>query len=574
MFKKRQGRFKFSNIKIGLKFGIALSVSITFFIISAVIIFFQIQEVKKDLAYLERTSKNSIMITEIASLFREKDVRIADYINTPKEAYLEEYNALNDSLTMLLIELKPQLETNEELAILSDIDKYDKDVNHLFLNEIVPVVKSGDKAQASLNRGKTQILRSSTVKKVDDLRSILDSHQAAADQQVNQNLNLTITVLIIAIILSTLIGIVIVYLINRIVQRNLKKVIVMAKEISDGNLTVEESTYTGKDEIGQLSSAMNIMLVSLKDMVAKISTVSETVTSQSEEMTQSAIEVKEGSRQVAATMQELSAGAESQANDSSDLSEAMSTFIDKIHEANNNGQHIHESSTFVLKLTNEGGQLMDSSVNQMNSIDQIFKVAVEKVKGLDEQSKEISTLVGVIKAIADQTNLLALNAAIEAARAGEHGRGFAVVADEVRKLAEQVSVSVSDITEIVSGIQKESGDVVTSLEEGYNQVEKGSHQITTTGKTFEKINQSVSDMVTRIQDVSENLKDIVVRSEQMSQSIENIASVSEESAAGIEQTSASIQQTSSSMEEIAGSADQLSILAEELNSQVRRFKLS
>jgi methyl-accepting chemotaxis protein len=573
MFKKRKSLFKLSNVKIGWKFGIALGISIALFCISAVVVFFQIQGIKDDLSYLDRKSDNSVIITEIASLIRSKDVRIADYLNTPKEMYIEEFNEIDESLTLLLVELKPQLTTNEELVLLGDIDKADEDIKALFLNDMVPTMKSGDQAAASLNRGKTQILRSGVVKKLEELRGILDSQRDTAMAQVSKNLNSTIVELLIAIVLSTVIGIVIIFLMNRIVKKNLNKVIDMAKEISDGNLTIEENRYTGKDEIGQLSSAMNVMLVSLQDMVQQISTVSSTVTSQSEELTQSANEVKEGSRQVAATMQELSAGSESQANDSSDLSESMSSFIDRIHEANTNGQHIQESSTFVLKLTNEGEKLMESSVNQMNSIDQIFKTAVEKVKGLDEQSKEISTLVGVIKAIADQTNLLALNAAIEAARAGEHGKGFAVVADEVRKLAEQVSISVSDITGIVAGIQKESGEVVTSLEDGYHQVEKGSEQIHTTGKTFENINQSVSEMVSRIQVVSVNLMDIVERSEQMSQSIENIASVSEESAAGIEQTSASIQQTTSSMEEIAGTADQLSMLAEDLNNQVRRFKL-
>ncbi|MBE4909611.1 HAMP domain-containing protein [Bacillus luteolus] len=574
MFKKRPSLLKFSNLKIGWKFGIALGLSIALFCASAVIIFFQIQGVKTELTSLEKKSNNSIIITEIASLIRSKDARIADYISSPKEAYIKEYNEIDESLTLFLVELKPQLTSNEEIVILGEIDKADEEINTLFLNSIGPAIKSGDQSVALLSRGKTQILRSGVVKKLEELRSILDNQRDTAMKQVSMSLNSAITNLLIAIALSTVLGILIVYLINRIVHKNLNNVIKMAKEISEGNLTIDENSYTGKDEIGQLSSAMNVMLISLRDMVTKISNVSETVTSQSEELTQSANEVKEGSRQVAATMQELSAGSESQANDSSELSEAMSTFIDKIQGANTNGQLIHDSSNYVLKLTKDGSQLMDSSVKQMNSIDEIFNVAVDKVKGLDKHSKEISTLVGVIKAIADQTNLLALNAAIEAARAGEHGKGFAVVADEVRKLAEQVSVSVSDITGIVAGIQKESGEVVTSLEEGYHQVEKGSEQIQTTGKTFETINQSVLEMVTRIQDVSNNLKEIVSSSELMSQSIVNIASVSEESAAGIEQTSASIQQTTSSMEEIAGSANQLSVLAEELNGQVRRFKLS
>src|SRR5690606_7168409 len=198
----------------------------------------------------------------------------------------------------------------------------------------------------------------------------------------------------------------------------------------------------------------------------------------------------------------------------------------------------------------------------------IVQESVEKVKGLDSQSQDISKLVSVINDIADQTNLLALNAAIEAARAGEHGRGFAVVADEVRKLAEQVSVSVSDITEIVASIQRESTNVVQSLQLGYEEVAKGATQVKTTGDTFAEIDRAIGEMVSNIQIITSNLATMSNDSQEISATIQEIASISEESAAGVEQTSASTQQTSSIMEEIAKSSKDLSIVSEELNELV------
>ena len=143
----------------------------------------------------------------------------------------------------------------------------------------------------------------------------------------------------------------------------------------------------------------------------------------------------------------------------------------------------------VLQITENGNELMAHSVDQMDKIYDLVKDSVQKVMGLDHQSKEIANLVVVIQKIADQTNLLALNAAIEAARAGENGRGFAVVADEVRKLAEQVAQSIGGITGIVNNIQNESTNVVESLTKGYEQVEKGSNQIKMTGESFESINR-------------------------------------------------------------------------------------
>ncbi|WP_420827531.1 methyl-accepting chemotaxis protein [Amphibacillus cookii] len=199
--------------------------------------------------------------------------------------------------------------------------------------------------------------------------------------------------------------------------------------------------------------------------------------------------------------------------------------------------------------------------------------SVLKVQGLDSQTREINKLTKVINDIAEQTNLLALNAAIEAARAGEHGKGFAVVADEVRKLAEQVTVSASDITEIVTTIQSESSVVTDTLQSGYKQVEQGTTEMTKTNDKFNEISYSVTDMVGRIDTVSSNLLTILESSEEMNTKIQKIAAISQESAAGVEQVSASSQQTSVSMEEVVNSSDELAKLSEGLNDIIREFKL-
>lgn len=272
-------------------------------------------------------------------------------------------------------------------------------------------------------------------------------------------------------------------------------------------------------------------------------------------------------------MQELAAGSETQAHNASELASVMNTFVERVHDANENGLRIEENSKDVLSMTNDGSELMKKSIQQMEKIHAIVNESVKKVAGLDKQSQEISNLVTVIKDVADQTNLLALNAAIEAARAGEHGKGFAVVADEVRKLAEQVSNSVTDITGIVDNIQKETFFVSDSLQTGYKEVEQGKIQIESTGETFEGISSAVKEMVNSITTIGQNLSEITASTQVMNGSVEEVASVSEESAAGIEQTAASVQQTSSIMEEVAGSSKHLADLAEELNALVGEFKL-
>ena len=219
-------------------------------------------------------------------------------------------------------------------------------------------------------------------------------------------------------------------------------------------------------------------------------------------------EIYQGSNQIAATMEELASGFEQQSNSTADLTESMEEFSTGIGIANENGLSMVQSFDEVLQITENGNELMAHSVDQMDKIYDLVKDSVQKVMGLDHQSKEIANLVVVIQKIADQTNLLALNAAIEAARAGENGRGFAVVADEVRKLAEQVAQSIGGITGIVNNIQNESTNVVESLTKGYEQVEKGSNQIKMTGESFENINRSVGEMMGKIKHISSNLTEI------------------------------------------------------------------
>ncbi|MDI7741196.1 methyl-accepting chemotaxis protein [Lysinibacillus fusiformis] len=390
------------------------------------------------------------------------------------------------------------------------------------------------------------------------------------NQPANEILQWNLIVMGIALV----IGILIIWLFANHISNPIRKVMKRMEHIANGDLTREQLEITTKDETGQLANGLNDLQLKLKEMIHNISQASHLITGHSEELTQSANEVKSGAEQVAKTMEEIASGTESQASHASDLSSSMGTYVEKVEEANENGERIHQSSNEVLNLTEGGSKLMLQSIEQMTNIDRIVQSSVQKVQQLDSQTNEISKLVTVIREVAEQTNLLALNAAIEAARAGEQGRGFAIVAEEVRKLAEQVASSVSDITQIVDRIQTDSSEVANELQAGYIEVEKGTSKLKSTGETFEKINDSVKAMVDNIQTVSESLLIIKSTSQEMNSSIEEIASISEEAAAGVEQTSASTQQTSSSMEEVAASSEELAKLAKELNDLIQHFKLA
>ncbi|OCS93742.1 methyl-accepting chemotaxis protein [Caryophanon latum] len=344
-------------------------------------------------------------------------------------------------------------------------------------------------------------------------------------------------------------------------------------KLADGDLTDAPMNAQREDEIGYLMASSNKLSTSLQNVIGSLQHVSENVAANSEEVAQSANEVKEGSNKVAIAMQDITDGMALQDARTTNLVDVLSEFKVGVEASTAGGQQLATLATDVQRLTTNGQHQMTTTLGQMNTIDRIVNDAVYKVENLREKSTEITSLVSVISDIADQTNLLALNAAIEAARAGEAGKGFSVVADEVRKLAEQVSHSVTEITTIVETIQHETNAATHSLQAGYEEVKKGSQEMTTTNETFGEIFNAVHTMHANIDEIANNLTMIDTRTETINAVVADIASVTQQSTLNVQNATATIEETSSTMEEVAGSTAQLAEMVEELNAQVRQFKL-
>lgn len=389
-------------------------------------------------------------------------------------------------------------------------------------------------------------------------------------QQVQNQFSLVASIVIFLTIILVLI---IAVFFSRSISNPIVRLADTLDELSQGNLKVETKESSRKDEIGHLLNAMHLMKNKLYHIIQGVSSSSLHVAEQSTELKDTAEEIFAGSQQISSTMNEISVGSENQASTISELSSNTMDFAASIQESRQKGQELSNSSTEVLQFISEGKEKMQLSDAQILKINSVMKEAVLKMNSLETQTKEISKLVLIIEEIANQTNLLALNAAIEAARAGEHGKGFSVVAEEVKKLAEQVSESVTDITKIVANVQQETNLVEASLKNGYEEVQQGSAYIHSTGETFNQIQRSVSSMVENIVNITSYLDDNVVRTNQMGNFVDHVASVSEETAAAVEQTAATTEEFNSSIAEINDSTEHLAQLAEELKQLVHQFKL-
>lgn len=462
------------------------------------------------------------------------------------------------------------LTSSEDFSKLAEIAK---EWNRYIEQQVFAIYDQGNAKLAIQNMTKMDVTATTIREGYEDLAKQRKQaiNEVGADVMVaGQNKQL---IGIVVGILIFVIAIIVELLSARGISRPIITLTERLQQMTNGDLSGPPLKIQSKDEVGQLMAATNTMADILNRLLQHIQTVSNDVATQSEELLQSTTEVKTGTEQIVNTMTEIAGGTEELASHTTAIATSMNDFAGKVtavHQSNKDVQHYSQD---VKALAKEGRDLMSSSTKQMGAIQRIVKDAVDQVDGLSKQTQEISKLVTVIQSIASQTNLLALNAAIEAARAGEQGKGFAVVADEVRKLAEQVSFSVGDITNIVRNIQDDSNRVTASLEQGYGEVEKGTMQITTTNATFHHIADAIEAIATNIEQTSSELDDVVHNTDTINKSVDEMAAISEQSAAGIQETSATIEQAASSMKEIKHSSEYLAEMAEQLNSLIRRFKL-
>ena len=506
---------------------------------------------------------------QLANNMAERTSYLQDYIFTGDVNSLEKFTAGKDEG----MQLEEYISKHTSLSWVQET--LDKKVQWGQLtDEAIALVGTNkiDEAKQLMDKNIQPI----SVELINDLTELADKRTEETNKDGKATLKMAkknniifFSISLVSIILLSIIP----FIVVKAIARHIHPITERLRIVAAGDFSQEPLETVLTDELGQMVYSTNNMSESLRGMIQSIGNLAEMTSSHSEELTQSANEVKNGSEQIATTMQELASGSETQAESASDLAGLMISFVEKVQDADSAGSKAQQSTDGILSMSSKGESLMESSSNQMNRIDGIVKDSVDKMASLNHEVQEISNLVVVIKDVADQTNLLALNAAIEAARAGEHGKGFAVVADEVRKLAEQTAHSIIDITSFVEAIQKETKRVSDSLEEGYEEVAKGTSQIHETKETFNQINQAIQGMTTNINHISLNLTDVTKSSQVMNESIDEIASVSEESAASVEETSASSQEITGSMEEVAGSAAQLAQVAENLNALVQNIKV-
>ncbi len=364
-----------------------------------------------------------------------------------------------------------------------------------------------------------------------------DGAKAQAKASMVQLLGIGAVALLLAVAISALL--------IRLIVATTKRVLRTLQAIAQGDLTTEPLNIKTRDEMGELARAADKMNESLQNLLREVDHASKDVASAATEIASSSEEMAQGMSEQTSQMAQISQAVQ-------EMSKSVVLVAEKASQAS-------QTATRSGDLAGEGGQVVTETVEGMQSIREAVMASAGSVEELGKRGQQIGQIIDVINDIADQTNLLALNAAIEAARAGEHGRGFAVVADEVRKLADRTTKATEEVGDSISAIQSETVDAVKRMEIGTQQVEQGVEKASHAGESLGQIVDAATEVAEMIREISGAADEQSAAAEQVSQNIVSISAVAEQSSQGAEQA--------------AQASQELSTKAEQLQQLVSSFKL-
>ncbi|OIJ13561.1 hypothetical protein BKP37_09740 [Anaerobacillus alkalilacustris] len=359
---------------------------------------------------------------------------------------------------------------------------------------------------------------------------------------------------------------------SNILTKPLLKLTEASKELANGNLTYEIK-LDRQDEIGNLAKSFDEMKDKLSKLIGQVATASDQLSKTSDQVLESSKQANTVTSQIATAMNEVAQGSDEQAASIQNCSTSFNKIVQSIKQIEENYQKSLEIAMNTEQASNEGMKVVGHQEQITNDSSLAFANMVDSIFSLNQKSTEIGDIVKVIGGISEQTNLLALNAAIEAARAGEHGKGFAVVADEVRKLAEESSRSAEKIQVLVHDILSATNNTVKEAEETRNIITEQAESVTKTTAAFTDISKMIRAITEEFMEIAKSMQSVKGESENSAQEIESISAISEETAAGTEEVAASTQEQTHAIEQINKSIEELTKLSQELNESISTFKL-
>ncbi|RCW60292.1 methyl-accepting chemotaxis protein [Halanaerobium sp. ST460_2HS_T2] len=444
---------------------------------------------------------------------------------------------------------------------------------HQHGQEVVALFKAGqvEEAQRVFNQDikpDLKLVREHLSEMISLTETEIDQLKAEKAEMMVFSDKIFFTVTVITLLLSALIA----WILTRTTVGPINQLVEQADKVAEGDLRNKvESKKT--DELGTLVTAFNKMIDTLRDLVYNIDDNTDAVVTAVKDLNSVSKDTGRSAEDIAQSMTEVAEGSEA-------IGSEVNEVKDVAKQLNQEGKTLKKNTEESLKMADlsaesaeKGQQAIRQAISQLDVVSETVNFATEAIEKLGKRSKEIGDMVAMIEGISSQTNLLALNAAIEAARAGEKGRGFSVVAEEVRELAEESSEVTTQISSLIEDIQSETTATVNSMDTNIEEVNKQIQIINEAGDSLEEMVTASEKTTKKVRDMHEFADYLDEIIDTINNAVDNVGGAIENNSASAEEVSALAEEQSATVEEISASADELENMANHLQSLIKKFEV-
>ncbi|MCY9758617.1 methyl-accepting chemotaxis protein [Paenibacillus alvei] len=472
----------------------------------------------------------------------------------------------------LLTRYKEVMQTEQEKKLVDGYDKALKPYRESNIRSIELAIANKNEEAYDFYNGNVREVRVKVQHILTELAKLNEDLAAKQAEEVGQLTDASTLTNVIIGIISFLLCLFVGYITVNMIVKPLRQMQRLMEQAEQGDLTVR-GTYESKDEIGVLMKDFNKMMEGLSSIMSTVHERSELLLHNSRLVSDNANETAQATEHIAASMEQIATGSQLQQTASEENAIALEEFARGIQSIVENTASVAELASHSALQAEKGNATIVDAMEQMKSINQSVHTTESAVEQLLDHSLQIEKIIDVITNIAGQTNLLALNASIEAARAGESGRGFSVVAGEVRKLAEQSSESAKQIAELISVMQNSTQETVNAMGYVRQEVASGMKVVAQAGQMFEHIMALVQQVTGQVQETSAATEEMSAGTEEITASVDEMAKVATDASSAVQSVVAASEEQLASVETISASIEQLKQMAEELQMMVNRFRL-
>ena len=525
----------------------------------------------RDFVYGEVQLYSQIQQVQVLGLQRGQAVR--DLLMWPYDSIATKnfQQSVSDSLSIFdtLVPLAKKYGLEKEILDIKDFTLKDIDLQKTAVTKIqtkkddaIELITDEETPVWRVVKAKILTVQSNVLKMFDD--KIKNIHQQ--DLQNIHILEWLFGLFVVTILL-------IYFYISRYVTKPILAINRNLVQIADKNLRVASLHVPNHDEMGQLAGNVNRMVMSLQQLIHQIQSASAQVADSAAGLSVNTSEISIETEQISEFMQTVAEGTEHQLREVEESLQAMQDLSTGIAHILESSMAASDDSVTSAAEANQGQEMMSKVEEQMSSIQTSANESSELISTLKQRAQEVGQIVDVIAGISAQTNLLSLNAALEAARAGAQGRGFAVVADEVRKLSQQTAESAKQIADIIHAIQTDTSKAADSMSKELNEVNSGITVVQDTREVFTRILHAVQQTVERNKEVSSWTEQMSSGSSQAAASLADMSQTSKQASSIVQKVALSSEKQTASVQEIAASASSLTHAAAQLQEQISLFKL-